>query len=300
MTCGEIVLTLFLSPLFNGVFAAMVVFLFATGLALIFGIQRILNFAHGGFFMMGAYIAFTLTSQFATQDSILAYLAISLVSGLALGFVGLLVERVVFARLKEVDEAYSLIATYALLLISEGVIKVVWGVSFHSVPAPEALGGIVIWGNLFMPIYAIFIIGLGVATFILLEWLITYTATGKLAQSVASDPWMAQMLGVNVPRFYAWIVVVSFFLAGMAGGLLLPNQTISPTLASVFVVQAFGVLVVGGLGNVRGTFFAALLLCVIDSYGSVYFPQVPGLFFYIAMTAMLLLRPQGIKLGAKL
>lgn len=278
----------------------MVVFLFATGLTLIFGILRVLNFAHGGFFMIGAYIAFSLVSLFGSAESMLSYVLISVASGLALGAIGLVVERFVFRPLLKVDEAYSLIATYALLLITEGAVKAIWGVSFYSVAAPSALAGIHIVGDLFMPTYAIFIIVLGVVCYLFLEWALQRTETGKLTQSIASDPWMAQMLGVNVPQFYMWIVVFGFFLAGIAGGLLLPNQTISPNLASTFVVQAFGVLIVGGMGNIRGTFLAAILLCVIDSFGSVYFSEIPGMFFYIAMVIMLLLRPEGLVKGTQL
>lgn len=286
--------------MFNGLFSAMVIFLFATGLTLIFGILRVLNFAHGGFFMIGAYVAFSLVSLFGSTESMLSYLLVSVASGLVLGAIGLVVERFVFRPLQKVDEAYSLIATYALLLLTEGAVKAIWGVSFHSAAAPSALAGIYIVGDLFMPTYAIFIILLGIACYAFLEWVLQHTETGKLTQSIASDPWMAQMLGVNVPRFYTWIVVFGFFLAGIAGGLLLPNQTISPNLASTFVVQAFGVLIVGGMGNIRGTFLAAILLCVIDSFGSVYFSEVPGMFFYIAMVVMLLLRPEGLVKGARL
>ena len=293
-------LSLLLGPLFNGLFTAMVVFLFATGLTLVFGILRILNFAHGGFFMIGAYLAFTLVKTFAGTDSTLAYLLISTAAGVVTGFLGLLVARLVFQRLQHVDEAYSLIATYALLLIAEGSVKAIWGVSFHSVMTPSALGGALILGDLVMPVFAIFIIGLGILCYGALEWVLQHTDTGKLMKSVASDPWMAGMLGVNVPRFYTWIVVIGFFLAGLAGGLLLPNQTLSPNLASVFVVQAFGVLIVGGMGNIRGTFLASILLCVIDSYGSIVFSEVPGIFFYIAMAVMLLMRPQGLIAGARL
>jgi branched-chain amino acid transport system permease protein len=292
--------TYILSPLFNGLFSAMVVFLFATGLTLIFGILRVLNFAHGGFFMIGAYVAFSLVALFGAGASLWSYLLISAASGVVLGLIGLVVERFVFRPLQKVDESYSLIATYALLLLTEGAVKAIWGVSFESVAAPSALAGMVIAADVFMPVYAIFIICLGVVVYALLEWVLQRTETGKLAQSVAIDPWMAQMLGVNVPRFYTWIVVLGFFLAGVAGGLLLPNQTISPNLASVFVVQAFGVLIVGGMGNIRGTFLAAILLCVIDSFGSVYFSEVPGMLFYIAMAVMLLVRPQGLISGARL
>ena len=293
-------LALTLSPVFNGLFSAMVVFLFATGLTLIFGILRILNFAHGGFFMIGAYLAFTLVRAFGGDMSVGSYLLISIVAGIAVGLCGLVVERLIFRRLQQVDEAYSLIATYALLLISEGAVKAIWGVSFHSVTTPNALGGAVVVGGLVMPVFALFIIALGVLCYAVLESILQHTAAGKLMKSLASDPWMAGMLGINVPRFYAWIVVIGFFLAGLAGGLLLPNQTLSPSLASVFVVQAFGVLIVGGMGNIRGAFLASILLCVVNSYGSVLFPQVPGIFFYVAMAVMLLARPQGLIAGARL
>lgn len=293
-------LALLFTPLFNGLFTAMVVFLFATGLTLVFGILRILNFAHGGFFMVGAYLAFSLTRVFASDTSTFVYLLISILAGIVVGLCGLVVERLVFRPLQQVDEAYSLIATYALLLISEGAVKAIWGVSFHSMMTPAALSGAVIVDDLVMPLFAIFIIGLGILCYLLMEWILQHTATGKLMRSVASDPWMAGMLGINVPRFYSWIVIIGFFLAGLAGGLLLPNQTLSPNLASVFVVQAFGVLIVGGMGNIRGTFIASVLLCVIDSYGSIIFSDVPGIFFYVAMAAMLLARPQGLIAGARL
>ena len=284
----------FISPLFNGLFSAMVVFLFTTGLMLIFGILRVLNFAHGGFFMIGAYLAFSLVRLFGGETSVVVYVLVSAAAGLLVGLLGLLVERLIFRPLQGVDEAYSLIATYALLLITEGAVKSIWGVSFHSVPAPDHLSGAYFVGELFMPTYAIFIIIIGVASYVILEWVVQHTETGKLMKSVASDPWMAGMLGVNVPRFYTLIVVLGFFFAGIAGGLLLPNQTLSPNLASTFVIQAFGALVVGGMGNIRGTFLAAIMLCVIDSFGSRLFSEVPGLFFYVAMTITLLLRPQGL------
>lgn len=290
----------FLSPLFNGLFMAMVVFLFTTGLTLIFGILRVLNFAHGGFFMVGAYVTFTLTRALDSSASMASYLLTSLAAGIVVGLIGLLIDRIVFRRLQKVDEAYSLIATYALLLVTEGVVKAVWGVSFHSAPPPDLLAGAYFLGDLFLPTYALFVILCGLICYALLEWMLQHTKTGKLMKSVASDAWMAGMLGVNVPRFYAFIVVLGFALAGVAGGLLLPNQTLSPNLANTFVIQAFGALIVGGMGNIRGTFLAAIMLCVIDSFGSLLFSEVPGLFFYIAMTIALLVRPHGLIAGARL
>lgn len=288
-------------PLFNGLFAAMVVFLFASGLTLVFGILRVLNFAHGGLFMIGAYLAFTLSGLSGGAEMGLArFLAVCILAGVGLGVLGWLVERSIFRPLQKVDESYSLIATYALLLICEGAVKAIWGVNFRSVPTPPLLADAWIVGDVVMPVYAVFVILAGVAFYVALEWMLHRTQTGKLMKSVASDPWMAGQLGVNVPRFYAWIVIAGFFLAGVVGGLLLPNQTLSPNLANAFVVQAFGALIVGGMGNVRGTFLAAILLSVIDSFGSLYFPDVPGLFFYVAMAVMLVVRPQGLMAGGTL
>ncbi len=289
------------SPLFNGLFAAMVVFLFASGLTLIFGILRVLNFAHGGLFMIGAYLAFTLSGATGgTEMGLARYGLVCVAAGIGLGLLGWFVERTVFRPLQKVDEAYSLIATYALLLICEGGVKAVWGVNFRSIATPPALADAMIVGDVVMPVYAVFIIFAGFAFYVGLEWMLHRTQFGKLMKSVASDPWMAGKLGVNVPRIYASIVIAGFFLAGAVGGLLLPNQTLSPNLANAFVVQAFGALIVGGMGNVRGTFLAAMLLCTIDSFGSVYFPEVPGLFFYAAMAVMLVVRPQGLIAGSSL
>lgn len=286
--------------MFNGLFSAMVVFIFASGLTLLFGVLRILNFSHGGFFAIGAYLAFSMTRLIGPELSLWAFLTIAGVAGVAVGALGIVAEWVVLRRLRHVDGAYSLIATYALLLLVEGCVKLVWGVNIRSMAPPVELAGVWQVGDLFMPSYALFIIGTGFALYAGLEWLLHHSRVGKLMQSVASDPWMTVVLGVNVVRLQTWIVVAGFFLAGIAGGLLVPNQALSPTLAGTFVIQAFGALIVGGMGSVRGTFFAAILLCVADSLASTYLPGVPGVFFYVTMAALLLLRPQGLVQGAQI
>jgi branched-chain amino acid transport system permease protein len=285
---------------FNGLFSAMVVFIFAAGLTLLFGVLRILNFSQGGFFAIGAYLSFSMTRLIAPEISLATFLAVAIAAGIIVGLLGIVTEWVVLRRLRQVDGAYSLIATYALLLITEGAVKLIWGVNVRSLEPPAELAGVVMLGDVFMPNYALFIILTGFALFVVLEWLLHHSTLGKLMQSVATDPWMANVLGVNVARMQTWIVVGGFFLAGTAGGLLVPNQALSPGLAGTFVIQAFGALIVGGMGSVRGTFFAAILLCVVDSLASVYLPGLPGIFFYVAMAAMLLLRPQGLVRGAQL
>ncbi len=285
---------------FNGLFSAMVVFIFASGLTLLFGVLRILNFSQGGFFAVGAYLAFSLTRLLGPALPLWRFLAIAVVAGVVVGALGIVTERLVLRRLRQVDGAYSLIATYALLLLVEGIVKLIWGVDVRSMEPPAELSGVWQVGDVFMPTYALFILAAGLALFVALEWLLHHSRLGKLMQSVATDPWMASVLGVDVARMQTWIVVGGFFLAGIAGGLLVPNQALSPSLAGTFVIQAFGALIVGGMGSVRGTFMAAILLCVADSLASTYLPGVPGVFFYITMAALLLLRPQGLMRGAQL
>lgn len=285
--------------LFNGLSWAMAVFLVAAGLTLVFGILKILNFSHGGFFMIGAYLAYSLFGLLE-QVSIVAFLLIGLVCGAAVGLAGWGIERIVFRRLAHVHHAYTLIGTYALLLLCEGFVKMVWGVDFLSISWPDALSGALIVGSVFMPYSSLFVIGAGVIVFLALDHVIHRTPVGKLTQSVSLDPWMASLLGVNVPFVFMVVTVAGFALAGLAGGLLAPNQSLDPSLASVFIIQAFGAIIVGGIGNIRGAFVAAILLGLVDSFGTVYMPEYPGIFFYVAMVLILLFRPTGLLGGEQL
>lgn len=283
----------FFVALANGLAAAMAVFLVAAGLTLIFGILKILNFSHGGFFMIGAYLAFAVLGLIGTE-TLAAFGLASLAAGIGVALLGIVVERVVLRRLRDVDEAYMLIATFAVLLLCEGAVKLVFGLTYRSMMPPDPLGGALMIGPVLVPSYAAFVIAAGAAIFLLLEIVIYWTPLGRLLQAVARDPWMAGLLGVNVPLVFAATVLAAFFLAGLAGGLLLPNQTLSPGLASQYIIYAFVAIVVGGVGNVRGAFLAAILLGICDSLGAIYAPDLPNVAIYLAMIAFLLFRPQGL------
>lgn len=289
----------FLLIAMNGLVWAMAVFLVASGLTLIFGILHILNFSHGGFVMIGAYLAFTAMNLLTGTVGIAAFLGIAVACALAVGAMGYVVDRVVFKRLKGVDDSYSLIATYAILLLSEGAVKSIWGPNFESVYPPDGLGGALFWGNLFIPSYALFVIGSGLVVYLALDWWLHRTASGKIMKSVALDPWMASLLGINVNAIFTFAVVAGFVLAGLAGGLLAPNQSLSPMMGGSYIIQAFGVIIVGGIGNVRGAFLAAILLGLIDAFGTVFVPQFPGIFFFIAVAVIILFRPQGLLSGIR-
>ena len=289
----------FLLIAMNGLVWAMAVFLVASGLTLIFGILHILNFSHGGFVMIGAYLAFSAINLLTGSIGIPAFLAIAALCAIAVGAMGFIVDRVVFRRLKGVDDSYSLIATYAVLVLCEGSVKSIWGPNFESVYPPEGLGGAIFLGDLFLPSYALFVIGAGIVVYLFLDVWLHRTASGKIMKSVALDPWMASLLGINVHAIFTTAVVAGFALAGLAGGLLAPNQSLSPMMGGSYIIQAFGVIIVGGIGNVRGAFLAAILLGLIDSFGTIYVPQFPGIFFFIAVAVIILFRPQGLLSGIR-
>lgn len=280
--------------LVNSMTWAMATFLVAAGLTLVFGTLHILNFSHGGFFMIGAYVAYSLTNAMGGSSSIALYLFGSLVAGMLVALLGLVVDRLILRRLAGVEDAYVLIATYALLLVCEGSTKLVWGLNYHSAMPPVVLDGAWLVGNAVLPKLSMFIIGAGVIVFLLLEFFLNRTGPGRLVKAIAVDPWMARLLGINVRLVYTATVAAGFALAGLAGGLLVSNQTLSPTLGSAFVIQAFGVIVIGGMGSISGAFLGSILLGLIDSVGQWALPGLPGLPFFMAMTLILLLRPQGL------
>lgn len=283
----------------NGLVWAMAVFLVASGLTLVFGILHILNFSHGGFVMIGAYLAFTMMNLLTGTIGMAVFLAIAVVCAVAMGAMGYVVDRVVFKRLKGVDDSYSLIATYAVLLLSEGVVKTIWGPNFASVRPPAGFEGALFLGDLIIPSYPLFVIGAGIVVYLVLDHWLHRTSSGKVMKSVALDPWMASLLGINVTAIFTIAVIAGFALAGLAGALLAPNQSLSPMLGGTYIIQAFGVIIVGGIGNVSGAFLAAILLGLIDAFGTVFVPEFPGVFFFIAVAAIILFRPQGLLSGIR-
>jgi len=280
--------------LVNSLTWAMATFLVAAGLTLVFGTLHILNFSHGGFFMIGAYAAYSLTNALGGSTSMALYLFGALAAGVLVALLGVVMDRLVLRRLAGVEDAYVLIATYALLLVCEGSTKLIWGLNYHTVAPPVALDGAWMPLNAVVPKLSVFIIAAGAVVFVLLEFFLNRTGPGRLVKAIAADPWMARLLGINVRLVYTATVAIGFALAGLAGGLLVSNQSLSPTLASAFVIQAFGVIIIGGMGSIAGAFVGSILLGLIDAVGQWVMPGLPGLPFFIAMTLILLLRPQGL------
>lgn len=281
-----------LFALFNGLTTGLAVFLVAAGITLIFGVLRILNFAHGSFFMVGAYIVYSFLGT--ATPTLGAFVGYAVIAGVVVGGLGYVTDLLVLRRLRHLDEATNLIATFALLLFCDGAVKMIWGLDQHTVNPPASLSAAVNLAGMYVPAMSLFTMCFGVAVFLLLDLFLTRMWLGKIIQSVARDSWMASLLGLKVPVIFTAVVVSAFALAGFAGGLLVPNQSLSPTLSQSYLLQAFIVVIIGGIGSVRGAFIASLLLGVVESLNVILLPGQPGLAIYVAMVGFLLWRPRGL------
>ena len=277
---------------FNAAAFGMAIFMVAAGLTLIFGLLRLLNMAQGGFLMIGAYTAYSVMGR--DVQSLGMFLLASFIGGAVVAILGLVTDRLVLRRLRDVDPHYVLIATFALMIVCAGATKVIWGVDFFSVNPPPGLDRPLHPFGLFFSTYQLFVIGAGIVIYVVLEVAIQQLWFGKLMQALAADPWMSGVLGLNVSFGIAVSVMVSFFLAGLAGGLLLPNQSLSTGLGDSYLLLAFFAVIIGGLGNIRGAFIGSLLLGLVQSLNTVLLPSLSGLAVYAVLAAFLLWRPNGL------
>jgi branched-chain amino acid transport system permease protein len=278
--------------LFNGLASGMAIFLVALGLTWVFGILRLLNLAHGAFVMIGAYVAFSITGR--DPASLWVFLGAALAAGVAVTALGFVVDRLVLERLRTADPHYVLIATFALLMLCEGVVKLVWGEDVVGVnPPPELTDPVAMFGFV-VSSYTLFVIFCGIAAFVILEIVLHRMWVSKLMRALAADAWMCGLLGVNVQRGLMLSVMVSFLTAGLAGGLLLANQSLSPQLGESLLLTAFFAVIIGGLGSVRGAFVASIILGLTDSLNGVLLPTYPGFALYVVLVVFLVLRPSGL------
>jgi len=276
----------------SGLTAAMFLFLIASGLSLIFGVLRVLNFAHGSFYMLGAYIAYQFVRWFATTPGRFWIATVAAALGVAL--LGAVVERVLLRHLYGREELYQLLFTYALVLILSDAAKVIWGTGQLSVSRPPALEGAVRIFGTKVPYYNLFILLLGPAI-ALVFWLVLHrTRAGRFIRAAALDREMLGALGVNVSLLYTGVFMLGSFLAGLGGALVTPVKTIVPGMDVEIIVEAFIVVVIGGLGSFWGTFLGALIYGQVLSFGILVFPRFSIFSVFALMAVVLILRPWGL------
>lgn len=278
-----------LIQLLNGVQYGLLLFLVASGLTLIFGIMGVINLAHGSFYMVGAYMAFAFSSA---TGSLLA----GVVMGLGISVVlGVALEWGLFSRLYHRDHLDQVLLTYGLVLVFEELRSLLVGNDVHGVPVPAILAGsIPLTGTLRYPVYRLFISVVCLAVAVLLWALIQRTRLGMMIRAGASNREMVQSLGLNIKLVYRLVFALGVALAALAGMIAAPVSSVYPGMGTQVLIICFVVVVMGGIGSVRGALFAALLIGIADTFGRVFLPQAAGVTVYLIMAAVLLWRPEGL------
>ena len=280
------------SQFMGGLTTAMFLFLIASGLSLVFGIMRVINFAHGSFYMLGAYLAWQ-GVQWVHPTGGGFWLA-ALFAATVVGLLGALVERLFFRSLYGREELYQLLFTYALVLILGDAAKFIWGTDQLSVSTPPVLvGSVTIFGTT-QPLYNLFMMAIGPAI-AFAGWLVlNRTGVGRLVRAAQMDREMLDALGANVGFIYTGMFVFSSFLAGLSGALVTPIQSIVPGMDVLIIVQAFIVVVIGGMGSFWGTFWGSVIYGEVLSFGILIFPGFSLFSVFALMAVILIVRPWGL------
>lgn len=280
---------IFLIQVLNGVQYGLLLFLLASGLTLIFGIMGVINLAHGSFYMIGAYLAFSLTS-------LTGNLWIAIPLGIAVSIViGLAVEWLFISRLYHRDHLYQVLLTYGLILVFEELRSIVFGDDAHGVPVPDLLNfSVPLTNTLSYPVYRLFISGVCLAVAFAMYLLIQRTRLGMMIRAGAYNREMVQSLGINIKLIYMGVFALGVALAALAGMIAAPVASVFPGMGNQILIVSFVVVVIGGIGSVKGALFAAILIGLADTFGRVLVPELSGTTVYLLMALVLLWRPEGI------
>ncbi|HEX5867438.1 MAG TPA: branched-chain amino acid ABC transporter permease [Beijerinckiaceae bacterium] len=281
-------LDLFLLQLFTGLALGSIFVLVALGISLIFGLLTIVNFAHGQFFMLGAYVgAFALG---VTGNFWLALIAVPL----SVGALGMLSERFLVRPLYGRGIDYPLLLTYGLGLIILDAVRILAGTEGIPFPTPEALSGAADLGFFFFPYYRLFLIAITAVLLVALWLFLEKTSYGLVIRAGARDQEIVQILGVNIGRVWLIVFGIGVALAGLAGVLAAPIRGVFPEMGVPVLVEAFVVTVVGGMGSLLGAVIAGILVGITVSFTSFYFPQMATLSMFLLMALVLIFRPRGL------
>ena len=286
--------TTFLVQCLNAVQYGLLLFLVASGLTLIFGAMNIINLAHGSFYMVGAYMAYALAPWVGQYlgGGFFTTLFVGLVLSIALGYV---LEWGFFSLLYEREHLQQVLMTYGLILIFEEVRSILVGDDVHGVAAPDWLTGSIALGSLMTyPVYRLFISAVCLLVALGMYLVLARTRLGMAVRAGSVNREMAQSLGVNVNLLYRVVFAAGVALAVLAGMIAAPVSSVYPGMGGQVLIICFVVVVIGGIGSVRGAFVAALLVGFVDTFGKVFFQEAAGVLVYVMMAAILLWRPEGL------
>ena len=271
--------------LVNGVFYAIL----SLGLAIIFGLLGVINFAHGVFFMLGAYLAYMLLTVFG-----IGYWGAIVLVPLIVGLVGVAVEMVLVRRVYRLDHLYSLLLTLGLAIAVEGLIQIFFGARGLPYSIPSSLRGAVNLGFMFLPLYRAWVVVIGlvlcVVTWVVIEW----TPLGAKLRAATDNPQLVQAFGINVPRMLTLTYAAGVALAGFGGVLAAPIMSVDPHMGSNIVIVVFAVVVIGGMGSILGSILTGLGLGLLEGLAKAVYPEASSTVIFVAMVVVLILRPRGL------
>jgi len=285
-------MSLLLVQLLSGLANAMFLFLIASGLSLIFGVTRIVNFAHGSFYMLAAYFTYSLSAALPLGPA--AFYAAAFLAALLVAALGGIVEVLLLRRVYRAPELYQLLLTFALVLVVADAVRFFWGADNKTGPvAPGLAGSVPIAGQLF-PSYDLAVIIFGPLVALGL-WLVFHrTRWGILIRAATQDREMVAALGVDQRRLFTGVFVLGSFLAGLGGALQVPRLALTTVMDTTVIVEAFVVVVIGGMGSVWGALLASLLIGVLNAYGVLVLPKASIVLMFVVMAVVLIVRPWGL------
>ena len=272
----------------NGLSWGMLLFLISAGLSTVFGVMGILNFAHGSFYMLGAYFCMEIMH-------IVPNFWVGLIfAPLLVGILGIIVEKLLLNKIYSRDVTFQLLLTFAILLILDDAVRLIWGAGYHIVDPPKILSGIFKLFTHSYPVYRIFLIIMGPVVGISLWIFFHATKWGKIIRAAAMDREMAEGLGINVPLLFTAVFALGCWLAGVGGALAAPFQSIAPSMGERIIIESFIVVVVGGLGSFPGAFAGALLLGLLEAFGTALVGEIQMALPYLLLAVILLVKPTGL------
>ena len=278
--------TILLQQLVSGISLGMLLFIVSSGLTLVFGVTRIINFAHGSFYMVAAFFAWTVAGS-------LNYWAALIFVPLVVAMAGGVIEMLLFRRIYRAEHLVQLLLTYALVFIIADITKVIWGLQPKSISTPEILGGAVTVFGVVIPKYRIFLFGLGIGIMIGLSSFLRKTKIGRYIRAASEDAEMAGALGIKVPRVFTLVFMLGVWLAAIGGVVSIPIITIILGVDMDIIIQCFIVVIIGGMGSMGGAFLGALAIGILDAFGYLVLPRFVIVLIYALMAVVLIVRPRG-------
>ncbi len=275
-----------------GLSRTTILFIVSSGLSLVLGVLRIPNVAHGSLYMLGAFLCYTIANFLGT--SALGFWLAIVLAPMVVALVSLAVERALFCHLYDREHLMLLLFTFALMLIFGDAVKVIWGSEYRSLSPPEVFQGSLSIMGMPFPKYNLFLLSAGPVVAFALWFLTQKTRIGKIARAAAVDRDMVGAVGINVSWVFASVFVIGCYLAGLGGALVAPTQNITQGMDHTIIMEAFLIVIIGGLGNVWGALLGALIFGLTASMGILIWPQFSIVFPYAAVVITLVFRPKGL------